>query len=75
MPPSRLHFSRPAWVDLSVELPDPSSLTYIVVALAKKTANGVKLPPVALAESVGKPGTTLMVAAAAPATVGSEETV
>ena len=45
------------------------------MAFAKNTAKGVKLPPVALAESVGKPGTTLIVAAAAFATVGSDETV
>ena len=42
------------------------------VALAKNSAKGVKLPPVALAESVGKPGTTVIAAAAALATVGSE---
>jgi hypothetical protein len=55
-------------------LPVPSSVTYIVVGLAKKTAKGVKLPPVALAESVGKPGTTLIVVEAAPPTVGRELT-
>jgi hypothetical protein len=36
-----------------------------VVALPKNTAKGVKLPPVGFAESVGKSGTTVIVAAAA----------
>jgi hypothetical protein len=46
-------------------VPVPSSVTYIVVGLAKNTAKGVKFPLVALAESVGKPGTTVIVADAA----------
>ena len=71
---TRLHFSRPASLATSVALPVPSSVTYIVVAFPKKTAKGVKLPPVVLAGSVGKPGTTLMVAKAAPATVSSDHT-
>jgi hypothetical protein len=47
----------------------------MVVAFAKKTAKGVKSPPVDFAESVGNPGTMLIVVAAALATVGSVGTV
>jgi hypothetical protein len=43
----------------------------MVLLSAKKVANGVKLPPVDLAESVGKPGTMLIVAEAPPTTNGS----
>jgi hypothetical protein len=58
-----------------VALPVPSSVTYIVVAFAKNTAKGVKSAPVTLAESLGKPGTILIVVEAAFTKVGSVSTV
>ena len=42
---------------------------------AKNTAKGVKSPPLALAESVGNPGTILILVDAAFASVGSEFTL
>ena len=74
----------PARVELEIPLPDGIYVGAVLFSRdnferldvsAKKTAKGVKFPPVALAESVGKPGTMVIVCDAALATVGSDATV